>query len=703
MEGSRVLRASISHLLMALLGALVIALLGSTLHIAWEAQSRHAHAGLVQKLAAVDRSIFNAIVTIRSQVPRSQTALVGADDPRPTLLKARREADAELAEALEILAAVDVPGRQGLIEAIIAKRDAVTALQAEMDAQARRPRGARDLKATDPWRLAVFALADSLSVASVAVGNTVRLQDPVIGELVEARWNAWRIRDAFGYQCSALRGNIDRGQPPDERLKGILREKRGATDAAWRALRDLLAHPAAPEALVTGAHAAQAAADAAQTRIDALAAGLDGSGKAPVSGAEWTALCNGPFEPILAIGFTALDIAAAHAEREQETARGRMLGAAVVLALALGLGGLTILIVRRRLSKPVVVLAAAMRELSQGRLDVAIPCADRHDELGEIARCMGGIVNVLRALNEDMQRLSGRLPPPSVDLSSADLSSADRTNQPPPVFEGDFAEMATLMSDARAAFREIGAQATRVAEAAAGASLAVIRVSDGAGTQTADLEAVAVSMGETVQAVAHVSDSARDASEMVRTAAEFADRGKEEMSRMLMLSQTIGENTRKVRNITDSIGEIAETTNILSLNAAIEAARAGAQGRGFAVVAEEVGRLAESAAESAGRVREIVNAASTLAEEGMDVTDATWRMMDDLAGRVMQLDEMIQSIAAAMEQQRVTIAAIEGNFGSVREVAQANAAASQEISVTMRELTRIAEETRELVARFHAC
>jgi methyl-accepting chemotaxis protein len=698
MEGSRVLRASISHLLMALLGALVIALLGSTLHIAWEAQSRHAHAGLVQKLAAVDRSIFNAIVTIRSQVPRSQTALVGADDPRPTLLKARKEADAELAEALEILAGVDVPGRQGLIEAIIAKRDAATGLQAAVDGQARRPRGERDLKATDPWRLAVFALADALSVASVAVGNTVRLQDPVIGELVEARWNAWRIRDAFGYQCSALRGNIDRGQPPDERLKGTLREKRGATDAAWRALRDLLAHPAAPEALVTAARAAQTAADAAQTRIDALAAGLDGSGKAPVSGAEWTALCNGPFEPILAIGFTALDVAAAHAGHEQELARGRMLAAAAVLALALGLGGLTILIVRRRLSKPVVVLAAAMRELAQGRLDVAIPCADRHDELGEIARCMGGIVNVLRALNEDMQRLSGRLPPPS-----ADPLSVDRAERPPPAFEGDFAEMAALMADARAAFREIGAQAARVAEAAAGASLAVIRVSDGAGMQTADLEAVAVSMGETVQAVAHVSDSARDASEMVRTAAQFADRGKEEMSRMLMLSQTIGENTRKVRNITDSIGEIAETTNILSLNAAIEAARAGAQGRGFAVVAEEVGRLAESAAESAGRVREIVNAATTLAEEGMDVTDATWRMMDDLAGRVMQLDEMIQSIAAAMEQQRVTIAAIEGNFGSVREVAQANAAASQEISVTMRELTRIAEETRELVARFHAC
>lgn len=692
------LRASISHLLTALLGALVVALSGSTLHIAWEAQSSYAHAGLVRKLAAVDRSIFNSIVKIRSQVPRSQTALVGADDPRPTLLKARKEAEDELAGALETLAAVDVPGREGLIEAIIAKRDAVTALQAEIDGQARRPRGERDLKATDPWRAAVFALAESLSVASVAVGNTVRLQDPVIGELVEARWNAWRIRDSYGYQCSALRGNIDRGQPPDERLKGMLREKRGATDAAWRALRDLLAHPAAPEALVTAARAAQTAADAAQARIDALTAGLDGSGKAPVSGAEWTALCNGPFDAILAVGFTALDIAAAHAEGDQEQARRRMLAAAAVLALALGLGGVTIFIVRRRLSKPVAVLAAAMRELARGRLDVAIPCADRHDELGEIARCMDGVVNVLRALNEDMQRLNGRLPP-----ASGGSLSADGAPRQPPAFEGDFAEMATLMRDARAAFREMGAQAARVAEAAAGASLAVVRVSDGAGMQTADLEAVALSMGETVQAVAHVSDSARDASEMVRTAAEFADRGKEEMSRMLMLSQTIGENTRKVRKITDAIGEIAETTNILSLNAAIEAARAGAQGRGFAVVAEEVGRLAESAAESAGRVREIVNAASALAEEGMDVTDATWRMMDDLAGRVMQLDEMIQSIAAAMEQQRVTIAAIEGNFGSVRDVAQANAAASQEISVTMRELTRIAEETRELAARFHAC
>ena len=97
------LETSVSRLLMMLLGALVAALLGSTLHIAWEAQSQHAHAGLVRNLAVVDRSIFNSIVIIRNQVPRSQTALVSSDDPRPVLIQARQEAETKLAEALAVL------------------------------------------------------------------------------------------------------------------------------------------------------------------------------------------------------------------------------------------------------------------------------------------------------------------------------------------------------------------------------------------------------------------------------------------------------------------------------------------------------------------------------------------------------------------------------------------------------------------------
>ncbi len=686
------LRASISQLLLTLLGGLVATLLGSTLYIAWQAKAHHAHAGLVQRLADADRTLFRAVVDVRSQVPRSQTALVSRDDPGPAIAQAREDADARVADALRILDGVELAGRDRLVPDILARRDAVAAARGALDDQQRRPRPERDVSATGPWRQAVFALADALADASVAVGNGVRLEDPVIGELVEIRWNAWRIRDSYGFQCSALRPNIERGQPPDDRTKAAWLLKRGVTAASWQMLDDLMAHPGVaggPAALVG---AARAATDAAQAKIDAVVAGLDGSDRPAMPATEWTALCNGPFDAILAVGFAALDEATAHAERAQARASVQLAVCVGVLALTLLFGVVITLTVRRRLALPIAAMAAAMRGLAHGRLDVAVPCADRDDELGAIGKAMSAVIGVLDILRAEMHRLSGQDGGDATDAATV-----------PTALDGTFADMAALMRSTRMAFREIGLQATHVAVAAGQAKEAVAQVSMGAGAQTADLEAVAVSVGETVRAITHVSDSVQDASDLVRAAAAFAGRGKEDMTRLLAMSQTIGDNARRVRQITDAIGDIAEMTNILSLNAAIEAARAGAQGRGFAVVAEEVGKLAENAASSARRVREIVDIAATLAEEGREVTEATWRMMDDLAGRVAHLEEMVQSIAAAMEQQRVTIAAIDGNVGNVRMVAQANAVASEQISATMQQLARIADDTRAQVARFGAC
>ena len=382
------------------------------------------------------------------------------------------------------------------------------------------------------------------------------------------------------------------------------------------------------------------------------------------------------------------------AEQLADREAGRSRASALLTAGALGalaLGGLLSVLIGRSLTRPITATTRAIQRLSEGDLTVTVPGTDRRDELGAIGQAIARVIAVLHGLHREMHRLSGV----AVD-GGAGQSEA------PQDFKGAYGEMVALLHETGAAFRQIGEQASQVAIAAGEASTAVSHVSDGAQEQTDDLDLVATAVGQTVSAIVHVSESTRNASDMVKAAAGFAERGKEDMARLLKVSQTIAENSRRIGRITEAITQIAVKTNILSVNASIEAARAGEQGKGFEVVAEEVGKLADSAVESARQIAEIIEAASSMAEEGMQVTAQVGRMMDDLADRVAHLDRVFQSVAVAMEEQQSSVKEIGANVESVRTVASKNAAASEEISATMLQLSRLADETRQQAARFKA-
>jgi len=350
------------------------------------------------------------------------------------------------------------------------------------------------------------------------------------------------------------------------------------------------------------------------------------------------------------------------------------------------LGLLVVWVLVRDIVGAVNGLRGAISRLARGDLDAAVPGTGRGDEMGAIAADVASVKRVMMGLRHEMDRLSGK---------ASGVEAAESV-----VFEGAFDGMVRLLQETGATLRHIGDQATQVAVAAGQASTAVGQVSDGAVMQTEDLDQVAAAVGQSAQAISSVSDSTRSASDMVKAAAEFAAKGKDDMARLLTVAQTIAENSRRVGRITEAITQIAVKTNILSVNASIEAARAGEHGRGFEVVAEEVGKLADNAVQSTQQIREIIEAAATLSDEGMTVTAAVGRMMDDLADRVAQLDRMFQSIAVAMDEQQATARDIEANVDSIRDVASKNAAASEEITATMVQLSRLADETRRQASRF---
>ncbi|ANC91689.1 HAMP domain-containing protein [Azospirillum humicireducens] len=356
-------------------------------------------------------------------------------------------------------------------------------------------------------------------------------------------------------------------------------------------------------------------------------------------------------------------------------------GGALALALVIAL------MLAFDLSDAFARLQDAANRLADGTADDAPLPFPRGDEVGAVAAALARTLAAQDVLQLALRRLTHGL---------------DDGDRPLPALSGRYAEMATLVDEARNSFLRIGQQAAQVAVAAGQASTAVSQVADGASIQTEDLDRVVNAVGRSVRAIAEVTDSTRAASDMVRVTAGFADKGKVEMARLVRVSQTIGDNSRRIGRITEAITQIAVKTNILSVNASIEAARAGEQGKGFEVVAEEVGKLADSAVESARQIAEIVEAAATMAEEGMAATAEVVQMMDGIAERVAQIDRMVQSVAASMAHQQDHIVEIESNVGNIRTVASKNAAASEEITATMVHLSRLADDTRRLAERFRA-
>lgn len=356
-------------------------------------------------------------------------------------------------------------------------------------------------------------------------------------------------------------------------------------------------------------------------------------------------------------------------------------GGAVALVLLVGL------IIAKDIAGAAGRLERSAARLAEGRIDGWPAVARRADGFGraeaDLARTAQALVSLHGALHHLVRDGEGE---------------AVAATGP----GGAHGGMAVLVAQAAASFGRIGEQAAQVAVAAGQASTAVSQVADGASMQNEDLDRLAGAIGQSAKAIATVADDARVASDMVKDAAGFAEKGRAEMARLERVAQTVGDNSRRIGRITEAITQIAVKTNILSVNASIEAARAGEQGKGFEVVAEEVGKLADSAVESARQIAEIVEAAATMAEEGMSATAEVGRMMEDIALRVAQLDRTFQSVASAMEQQQSTIVEVSSNIGNIRTIASKNAAASEEITATMLQLSRLAEETRRQAARFRA-
>ena len=388
MRCDRMFKSSITRFMMASLAMLMAGLLTVTLILAARAWNNYALAGRISAIAATDEIIFNALVTVRAQVPRDSMALVGQEDPRSVIRLTYVDASRSVRDALGALRAADMASGARLAAGVERAWRVVLAQQTEVDRQADLPRAERSLLAVDGWRAAIEQMMDVLGSASIAVGNEVRIADARIAEYVQVRQMAWRIRDRYGLQCALLRANVDGGAPPRQATRDTWIADRAVYVADWRFLEDFLARPGASPELLRLMTEARANTSRAQAAIDRAVARFDASPGSVMGSAEWTALCDAPFDSILAIARQAQFEATRRAADIRSSSLRMLILAGIDLAAVIAFGVFAVVVVRRRFTRPMGMLTETIARLSRRDYAKPVPVPHNLDELGSMAHAL---------------------------------------------------------------------------------------------------------------------------------------------------------------------------------------------------------------------------------------------------------------------------------------------------------------------------
>ena len=483
-------KSSITKFLIASFGILMTGLFVAALILAVQAWSNYSLAGRIARLTSTDHTLFNALVTVRAQIPKDSTALIAEDDPRPVINATHRDASRTVESALAALRATDIPDHVRLASTIHAAWQKVERLQFTVDTLASRRRAERNLHAIDDWREAIHGMTDTINTASIVVSNTVRIGDPLIAEMVQIRRTAWTIRDRYGLQCSMLRPNVDASLPLTAAQLDLWLGNRAVYTAAWHTLDEYLLRPGVSAVVRNLIEVARKRTELAQIQVDAIVGRFDSSGKPTVAGADWTALCDGPFESILAIAQQAQDEANNHAETMRAASFRMLLIAGLDLTSVIAFGAFAVVHVQRRLARPMKILTGAIARLSRREFDEPVPATTSTDELGSMAQALEN----LRASALDAERLQQ-----AMSRFTADASHQMRT--PLTILRTHISVLADLLpknNEAYSSLKDIQEAAERLQRLL----IQLLKLARADGGQSVDNEQGTTDLREVIQEIA---------------------------------------------------------------------------------------------------------------------------------------------------------------------------------------------------------
>lgn len=349
--------------------------------------------------------------------------------------------------------------------------------------------------------------------------------------------------------------------------------------------------------------------------------------------------------------------------------------------------------VDRNIKKPMAILTAVSNKLVQGKLDVNL--GEDNGKKDEIAMLTSAMVQMVSQLKSYISDISSVL---------SAMSENNFTVKSSVEYQGDFASIeSSLHSISSSLNQTMSAINTAAAQVSVGASQVAggaQELASGSSEQTASVEKLNCSV-ETVtaqaaanlSAVTTVSRTVKKASADIRTSNTY-------MNQLTEAMQEIHTASEQIMGITKVIEDIAFQTNILALNASIEAARAGDAGRGFAVVADEVRELAAKSAEAAKQTGALIRTSVEKVSKGTAITTQTAGILQAVTSDTNEMNYSFARIEQATTEQMGAIEQIKDEIARVSAVVQTTAATAQENSATSEEMSAQAATLRAEVGKF---